>query len=313
MSDTLSARDIGLQVPEPSGTVRAVLSDGSETVARRHGNPHGPRVVLGHGCGFAADLYWPYWSLLIDDCEVVLYDFRSHGWNEPSDLRMHNMPTLADDDRRVLEAVQAAFGAKPTIGVYHSLGAMVALMGEQQSPMFAALVLLDPPIFPPGASLDEMETVCQGLATRARQRQRRFESPQQFAAMLKRAPAFSLVPESVQQLFAETTLRPSLEGGYELRCPPEHEAQLFEWYFGHSMWGPEALDDITIPIKVVGADPTVNFSFLPSTDLSILTELDYDYLPDLTHLFPLEDPETCAAITTEFMQRLGYLPIPINH
>ena len=309
----MTAATAGLRLPEPSATTRALLSDGSVTVVRRHGNPDGPRVVFSHGCGFAADLYWPYWSLLIDDCDVVVYDLRSHGWNEPSDLRVHNMPTLADDNRRVLEAVHAAFGAKPAVGVYHSLATMVALMHEHQWPTFAALLLFDPPIFPPGAELDEMETVCQGLATMARRRPRRFESPQELASMLKKAPAFSQVPESVQELFAETTMRPSPDGGYEMRCPPEHEAQLFEWYFGHSMQALEVLDEITIPIKVVGADPTAAFSFLPSTDLSTLTELDYDYLPDLTHLLPLEDPEACAAITTKFMQRLGHFPVPIAH
>ena len=309
----MTAATARLQVPEPSATARASLSDGSVTVVRRHGNPHGPRVVFSHGCGFAADLYWPYWSLLVDDCDVVVYDLRSHGWNEPSDLRLHNMPTLADDNRRVVEAVQAAFGAKPAIGVYHSLATMPALMHEHQWPTFAGLLLFDPPIFPPGAELDDMETVCQGLAAMARRRPRRFESPQELASMLKKSAAFSLVPEAVQELFAETTLRPSPDGGYEMRCPPEHEAQLFEWYFGHSMQALEVLDEITIPIKVVGADPTAAFSFLPSTDLSTLTELDYDYLPDLTHLLPLEDPEACAAITTEFMQRLGHFPIPIAH
>ncbi|MXZ53480.1 MAG: alpha/beta hydrolase [Acidimicrobiaceae bacterium] len=309
----MTAATAALRLPEPSATAGALLSDGSVTVVRRHGNPHGPRVVLSHGCGFAADLYWPYWSLLIDDCDVVVYDLRSHGWNEPSDLRLHNMPTLADDNRRVLEAVQAAFGTKPTIGVYHSLATMAALMHEHQWPTFAGLLLFDPPIFPPGADLDDMETVCQGLAAMARRRPRHFESPQELASMLKKSPAFSQVSEPVQELFAETTLRPSPDGGYEMRCPPEHEAQLFEWYFGHSMQALEVLDDITIPIKVVGADPTAPFSFLPSTDLSTLTELDYDYLPDLTHLLPLEDPEACAAITTAFMQRIGHFPVPIAH
>ena len=256
----MTAATAGLQLPEPSATARALLSDGSVTVVRRHGNPHGPRVVFSHGCGFAADLYWPYWSLLVDDCDVVVYDLRSHGWNEPSDLRVHNMPTLADDNRRILEAVQAAFGAKPTIGVYHSLATMPALMHEHQWPAFAGLLLFDPPIFPPGAELDDMETVCQGLAAMARRRPRRFESPQELASMLKKSPAFSLVSEAVQQLFAETTLRPAPDGGYEMRCPPEHEAQLFEWYFGHSMQALEVLDEITIPIKVVGADPTAPFS-----------------------------------------------------
>ena len=302
------ATTAGSQLPEPMATARAGLSDGSTIVARRHGNPHGPRIVLTHGCGFAADMYWPYWSLLIDDCDVVVYDLRSHGWNEPSDLRLHNMPTLADDNRRVLEAVNAAFDAKPTVGVYHSLSTMVVLMHEQQWPTFDALLLFDPPIYPPGASLGGMEAVCQGLATAARRRQRRFESPHELAAMLKKAPAFSLVPEPTQALFAECALRATPDGGYELRCPPEHEAQLFEWYFGHSMQTLELLADITIPIKVVGADPTLRFSFLPSTDLSTLSDLDYDFLPDLTHLLPLEAPDTCASLTMEFVRKHSSSP-----
>ena len=298
------------ELPAPSATARARLCDGSVIVARRHGNPDGPRVLLTHGCGFSADLYWPFWSLLVDDCDVVVYDLRSHGWNDPSDLRMHNLPTLADDDRRVVDAVDRAFGAKPTVGIYHSLSTMVVLMHEQQWPTFAALLLFDPPIYPPGASLDEMETVCQGLANAARRRQRRFESPGELAAMLERAPAFSLVPEPTRRLFAETTLRPSPDGGYELRCPPEHEAQLFEWYFGHSMQTLELLADITIPIKVIGADPTMDFSFLPSTDLSTLSDLDYDFVPDLTHLLPLEAPEICASLTLEFVRQPGSLTQP---
>ena len=289
---------------------RARLGDGSVIVARRHGNPDGPRVVITHGCGFAADLYWPFWSLFADDFDVVVYDLRSHGWNEPSDLRLHNMPTLADDNIRVLEAVNNAFGAKPTFGIYHSLSTMVVLMHEQQAPTFSALVLFDPPIYPPGAGLDEMETVCQGLAVAARRRPRRFESPDELLAMLERAPAFSLVPEPTLALFAEVTLRPSPDGGYELRCPPEHEAQLFEWYFGHSMQTLELLADITIPIKVIGADPTAKFSFLPSTDLSTLSDLDYDFVPDLTHLLPLEAPETCASLTMEFVRQHSSLARP---
>ena len=306
----VAANTIDWKPPAPSAIARAQLRDGSVTVARRHGNPDGPRVVFTHGCGFAADVYWPFLSVLAVDFDVVVYDLRSHGWNEPSDLRLHNMPTLADDNRRVLEAINNTFGAKPTFGVYHSLSTMVVLMHQHQWPTFAALVLFDPPIYPPGAGLDDMETVCQGLATAARRRQQRFESPDELEAMLKRAPAFSLVPEPILTLFAETTLRPSPDGGYELRCPPEHEAQLFEWYFGHSMQTLDLLADIAIPIKVIGADPTMRFSFLPSTDLSTLSDLDYDFVPDLTHLLPLEAPETCASLTMRFVRQHSSLAQP---
>ena len=272
---------------------------------RRHGNPDGPRLVLTSGLGFAADLYWPYWSQLTEDCDLVIYDLRSHGWNAVTPLRIHNMQTLVDDSRRVLDAVSASFGAKPAVGVFHSLSAMVALMHEQQAPTFAALVLFDPPIYPPGADLGDMETVCQRLSGRARRRQAHFESPQDFVTLLGKASGFALVPPETRQLFADTTLRPAVGGGYELRCPPEHEGQLYEWYFGFSMQAPEILDSIDIPVKVIGADPTAAFSFLPSMDLSTLTTLDYDFVPDTSHLLLLEAPRRCVDLTVRFLQTQG--------
>ena len=294
--------DIASHPPEPSDRSEALLGDGAVTVVRRHGNPDGPRLVVSHGLGFAVDSYWPYLSLLAADFDLVVYDLRSHGWNPVSELRIHNMPTLMDDNRRILEAVDADFGPKPSIGVFHSLSTVVALMHEDHVPTFAALVLFDPPIYPPGADLDDMEAVCQKLAGRARRRKRHFESPQALATSLGRASAFALVPPETRALLADTTLRPAAGGGYELRCPPAHEAQLYEWSFGFSMQAPEIVDGLDIPIKVVGADPTMPFAFMPSMDLSTLTALDYDFIPDATHLLQLEVPHRCADLMLRFLR-----------
>ena len=281
------------------------LSDGAVTVLRRHGNPDGPRLVLSCGLSFAVDTYWPYWSQLASDFDLVVYDLRSHGWNTVTPLRIHNLPTLVEDNCRVLDAVSTSFGAKPAVGMFHSLSAMVAMMHEQQSPTYAALVLFDPPIYPPGADLGDMEALCQGLSRRARRRQRHFESRQDFVTLLGRSSGFALVPPETRELFADTTLRPAADGGYELCCPPEHEGQIYEWYFGFSMQAPEILDRIGIPIKVIGSDPTVPFSFLPSTDLSTLTALDYDFIPNTTHLLQFEDPHRCVELTLQFLQAQG--------
>ena len=282
------------------------LSDGAVTVVRRHGNPDGPRLVLSCGLAFAVDAYWPFWCQLASEFDLVVYDLRSHGWNEVTPLRIHNLPTLVEDNRRVLDAVSTSFGAKPAVGVFHSLSAMVALLHEYEAPTYAALVLFDPPIYPPGSDLGDMEAVCQGLSSRARRRRRHFESRQDFVTLLGQASGFARVPPATRQLFADTTLRPAADGGYELCCPPEHEGQIYEWYFGFSMQAPEVLDHIGIPIKVIGADPTVPFSFLPSTDLSTLTALDYDFIPDMTHLLQFEDPHRCVELTLRFLQAQGF-------
>ena len=65
-------------VPDPQASCEVRLDDETVTVLRRHGNPQGPRLVLSHGNGLAIDLYYPFWSLLTDDYDLILYDQRNH-------------------------------------------------------------------------------------------------------------------------------------------------------------------------------------------------------------------------------------------
>ena len=69
-------------IPEPLATGDVSLDD--VTRVRRHGNPSGSRLVLSHANGLAIDLSYPFWSLLADDFNLVVYDLRNHGWNTVS-------------------------------------------------------------------------------------------------------------------------------------------------------------------------------------------------------------------------------------
>ncbi len=293
------------RVPEPSGTIDAVMADGSAISVRRHGNPDGPRLVLSHGCGLAADLYYPYWSLLADRFDICIFDLRSHGWNSATPIGSYNIPTLVGDNQTVIDAISSSWGPKPCVGLFHSVSTVIAVAHQYQRPDFAALVMFDPVFELPGDSSRHLEEVCQRQARRARRRQSHFESCQELAEMFGQAPAYSLMSPETRALFSETTLQPAEGGGYQLRCPPEHEARLYEWYFGFAMQVARFLDSIDIPLKAIGADPTVQYSFLPSLDLSILAKLDYDFLPDKTHFLQLEAPEDCADLTVCFLERHG--------
>ena len=66
-----------------------------------------------HGNGLAIDLYYPFWSLLTDDFDLIIYDLRNHGWNDVSPLENHNVPTLVSDHDRILETTDLCYGAKP--------------------------------------------------------------------------------------------------------------------------------------------------------------------------------------------------------
>ena len=196
------------------------MDDGALIIIRRHGNPQGPRIVLSHGNGFSADMYYPFWSLLTDRFDVVIYDVRSHGWNPVSDLGGHNFWTFVDDNRTVFQAIDRHFGEKPKIGVYHSMSALIAILQEQQDSIFSALIPFDPPLKLPWGTFEDMANMEFKMSTATLKRQYRFNTPEEFAVKLQGQSAFARMQDGMTDLFARTVLRPATDGsGYEFVLP----------------------------------------------------------------------------------------------
>ena len=166
------------------------MPDGASIIVRQHGNADGPRLILSHGNGLAADLYYPFWSLLLDRFDLIVYDVRNHGWNPVGDQRGHNVPTFVQDSQNVLASVGRLFGAKPPIGVFHSLSAVVAMLHQQQDGGFAALVLFDPPVGHLTQPYGCVFEVAGELAEMTRNRQTRFSSRDELTQSVSRAQPF---------------------------------------------------------------------------------------------------------------------------
>ena len=276
------------------------MDDGTSVIIRRHGNPEGPRLVVCHGNGLAADLYYPFWSLLTGECDLLVYDLRNHGWNEVTAIDKHNIPTLVSDHDLIMEAIDRLFGDKPKVGAFHSVSALVSLLSPTKGSAFAGRVLFDAPLCRPGHTYAEMEEATTRNAAAARRRTEQFATREDFSHRLQSVPALSRVVPGVLDLMAETTLRQSPgRDGYELCCPREYEARLAE--FGEIYSEMVDLGELASPTKVLGADPTIPFTYLPSLDLTDIVTVDYDFLPDSTHLLQLEMPEECARTVLEFL------------
>lgn len=300
------APETSWEVPAPLSELEVRLDDGSVTTVRRHGNPEGLRVVMSHGNGLAIDLYYPFWSLLRDEFDLFIYDLRNHGWNAVGPRLSHNVPTLIRDQDLVLEAIDRSFGKRPRIGIFHSVSALTTLFSSAQDGSFSALVLFDPPLCKPGASQIEFDTAAERLASRVRQRSRHFRSESELAEILSYMPAYTRVIPGVCELVASTTLRESPSGqGYDLRCPPEYEAQIVEYTRSFSVLAD--LDTLSCPTKAIGADPTLPSAYLPTFDMSHILTVDYDFLPETTHLLQLEKPAECVASVREFLEGVGLL------
>ena len=290
-------------IPEPSDTAAVELADGGTILLRRHGNPNGPRLVLSHGSSFSADAYFPFWSRLLPECDVVVYDLRNHGWNPLGDLGSHHMPMMVWDNLRVVRAIDRHFGPKPKIGIYHSVSAAIAVFQAIEENSFVGLVLFDPPVCPPGLSEARERAIRSAgpaMSKRAAKRQAVFGRWEDLAENYKKSRAFAFMEHDDIDLLARTTLR-SCEAGFELCCPPAYEAKLFEQLYKWAL----AIDifSFDFPLKVIGGDPTAAFSFLPTVSLEQISQVDYDFVPDTTHLLQLEQPHVCADLAIDFLDR----------
>ena len=291
------------KLPDPISVHEVQADNETRIVLRQHGNPAGPRLVLSHGNGLAIDLYYPFWSLLSEDFDLVIYDLRNHGWNDVSALEDHNVPTLVSDHDFILEAIDREYGEKPQVGVFHSVSALVSLLSPIRGGRYSSLMLFDPPLCKPGRSYQEFEEAATRTAGMARRRTDRFRSREEFASFLPFFPPFQRFVPGTFDLMAETTLRESKdERGYELRCPPEYEAQMID-YAG--IYGVAVdFDTLECPVKVIGADPTLPYSYLPGLDMSDILGVNYDFLPEATHFLQLEQPQECAEAMLEFLDSI---------
>lgn len=293
------------RIPDPISVCEIQIAHETEIPVRQHGNADAPlRLILSHGNGLAIDLYYPFWSLLADEFELIVYDLRNHGRNRLGPRAHHNIPTLVHDHDLILDSVVRRYGAKPSVGVFHSISAVVALLSETQQ--YSGLVLFDPPLCKPSASETEFDKAAEQAAKMTRRRRERYGTEEEFAEMLAYLPGFLRVLPGVRQLMARTTLRRA-DGDlpYELRCPREYEAQITDYL--RSFAPLLDLGGLCSPTKVIGADPVLPFTYLPSFDLSAIEAVDYDFVVDGTHLLQLEQPMECVTMLREFLCRIGLL------
>ena len=302
------------EIPHPRSTFTVQLHDGSVTTVRRHGNPAGPCLVLSHGTGLAIDLYVPFWSPLLDDFDVFVYDIRNHGWNAVGAMANHTIPAFARDHESIVAAIGRRLGPKPKVGIYHSLSAMAALVslargtqapdpraGGQRSGL-DALVLFDPPLYMRGVADDVFYGLAEVAAVKTRRKRARFATRAEFETRVARASRFARVVPGVYDLMARTMLRKRPGGlGYELRCPPEYEARVFA---DARRW-PARVDFASLgcPVKVIASDPANPAAYLPSLDDDELALVEYETIPGSTHFLQLEEPAACVRAALSYLHR----------
>jgi pimeloyl-ACP methyl ester carboxylesterase len=296
-----------LVVPPPRRTVAVPMSDGAVILLRQYGRADGRRLALSHGNGLAIDAYLPFWLPLVEKYDLILFDMRNHGENPPHETTAHRWPRFARDMSEIFTRINAAFGEKPTIGVFHSMSAVAALMQAVNEPApWSGLVLFDPPLFPPhGHPLQPREQADMEERTRrARRRQGRYDTPEQLATQLRRAPAFSGWVEGAHEIFARSTLKPHA-GGWVLRNPRDLEAYVYETNVDPTIW--PRLTFVDCPLILIGGDPAHPWATPPAPGCKAIHDelgIDYVMIEDTTHFLQIEKPAACRRALEDFIARL---------
>lgn len=294
----------------PGRTFNVTMDDGAVIYVRRYGNPDGPRLVLSHGNGLAIDGYLPFWELLCDRYEIVLFDFRNHGRNPLHGLAGHNLPRFARDMERVWWAIQENLGGKKTAGVFHSVSAVTAVLHALEvGRRWDALVLFDPPIYPrEGHSLGPVQQADKdGLAVRTRRRTERYKHPRDLARQFASVPLLGRWQPEAYELMARATLHyDEASGDWILACPRELEAHIFETNSDRTIW--PRMANLAIPIKLICADPDMKGAQAPAQIGRAMADelpLEYEAIPDTTHFLQIERPVECIRAMESFLARHG--------
>ncbi len=299
-----------IEVPAPSDAFDAAMSDGAVLKVRRHGNPDGLRFYVSHGNGFAVDAYFPFWSLLCDRFDVVVFDMRNHGRNSPAGFDGHNYYRMSRDIGEVVEAAEARLGTGPKVGVFHSMSSRAAMKhAVEVGWIWDALILFDPPNVPPKdhALYPAMRTFELRLVEFAANRQEHFDDPSELANYYAESRAHQSWTEGAHDLMARSVLREDEEGnGWSLTCPPEYEASIYLAALTMDLW--PGADEYGGPVKMIGADPGMEKGPPTGRANQALAEeggYAYEAIPGTGHMLQLERPRDCAEAVLSFLAECG--------
>ena len=302
----------GFVLPEPDATLDLRMDDGAPIRVVRHGNPSGPRVVLSHGNGFASDSYFPFWRHMLERFDLVLFDIRNCGRNPFHAAEPHNYARFARDYVAVHAAISDAWGARTTVGVFHSMSAIAALLAVIDDTWhWDALVLFDPPVMPPEGHPLRAPLLIEGKMLRdaAMNRTNRFSDPGELVDVYRSMHRFRRLRKGVAELNARSTLRfDPASGAWMLCCPGPVEAGLYTEVAALPIW--QDAGSPPRPLLIVSSDHEADPGYPAKTapccaGFCETHGIDYAFVPGTTHLLQLEEPEQCYALFEGFLAANG--------
>lgn len=262
----------------------------------------GAPVLLAHPTGFHGVVWQPVAERLIAaGRRVWSFDFRGQGDSDPSPDATYSWSEFADDADAVLDHL--GLRAHPELlAAGHSKGGAALFMVAMRDPAALRRIwTFEPIVFPVEEVLPADPD--NPMSKAARKRRAAWTSrADAIASYGSRPPMNSLHPDSLRA-YVDYGLRDRPDGRVELKCRPEHEANIYMMGATNGLYA--RLGEVTPPTLVAcGGDSR---SITPGFAARIV-----DRLPRATlevwdghgHFGPLDDPDRAVASMLGFDARL---------
>lgn len=179
---------------------------------------------------------------------------------------------------------------RPLIGVGHSSGGAALCMAEADAPgSFAALVLIEPVVFPPPYVRSDDNPLTLGALRRRSSFASREEARQNFSAA---GPFARWTPEALDE-YVEHGFRDD-DGRRVLKCSPQAEAEFYREGIAHDTW--DRLPAVSCPVVVLGGEDSVTHP--PPVIERLASRFPHattTIVPGANHFVPMERPDAVAA------------------
>lgn len=268
-----------------------------------HGGNSGPYLHLAAANGFAPQAYRSFVESLGDEFRVVSAPFAPlEPGRDPHQLT--TWQSLADE---LADHLRGA-GAEQILGVGHSVGAVITLLAAVREPnLFGALVLFDPVIFCGfrawawGWMQRLGQTHRLPLVSRAARRRDHWPSREVLRHEYQKKDFFTRWAPGVLDDYLDSGLVVE-KNGVALRFAPAWEARIFATA-PHNLW--PLIRQVRVPVMIVrGAESD---AFLPAAATRFAKTVPHarcEVLPEISHLVPMEAPESSAALVRDFVRML---------
>lgn len=298
-----------LDIPPPHETADLTMEGGAVIRIRRHGNRAKARLVLSHGNGYAIDGYFPFWRHLLADFEVIVFDQRDHGRNPRHVAAGHTYRQIARDAGAIRAGIDARFGAKPSAGIFHSLSSVANIHANTLDGVaWDALILVDPALLPPsGPEREASHRFEHVLAKWATNRPDRFTDPGELADQYRASRASAQWLPEAADCMARAVTRRTVDGMYELSCPPDWEARIYLDNIDMGTWA--LLPRLQRRTLFLAADPAQP-NATPTARVVLMAArhaaLPAVVVPGTGHMLQVERPELCIAEVRAFLRQASF-------